>query len=70
LNDIIKQTPVGCHMASHMALEMSSVTSGKCIFCMKCKQNNKEETISCVFWWSHMALVMSSVTSGKCVFCM
>jgi len=34
-----KQTPVVCHMASHMALVMSSVTSGECVVCAYCKQN-------------------------------
>ena len=38
LNDVMKQTPVRCHMASHMALAMSSVFSGECVVCGVCKQ--------------------------------
>jgi len=34
----MKQTPVRCHMACHMALAMSSVTSGGCVVCAICKQ--------------------------------
>ena len=33
------KTPVVCHMASHMALVMSSITSGECVVCAYCKQN-------------------------------
>ena len=29
----MKQTPVRCYMASHMALAMSSVTPGECVVC-------------------------------------
>jgi len=45
----MKQTPVVCHMASHMALVMSSVTSSECVVHVYCKQNKKEEIISWVF---------------------
>jgi len=34
----MKQTPVVCQMASHIALVMSSVTSGECVVCAYCNK--------------------------------
>jgi len=45
----MKQTPAVCHMACHMALVMSSVTSGECDVCAYCKKIRKKIQFAAYF---------------------
>jgi len=45
----MKQTPVVCHMASHMALVMSSVTSGECVVCAIVNKLRKKSQLAAYF---------------------